>query len=309
MDHTEQLASNLEARPNHWHRRMGLTVVAATLITGAAMALTLAAAAGSGARHLFIPETVDAPISIDPQSFETPASNVPSRYAEGFTVNLFGRTNTGSNIAIGYSVISPDVASFTDMLGIPRIINPDGSIVLPVQYGEVDAESSLDSGRPGLQSGGESFAVYEPESIRAGSILRFGPFFQADSSGFELTARMTDLEAGMSVQIGGEPFLVSAETPEEGLQLLQLTFKPLQPEPTVVATHPASHVAVYADDALLKDMRGSTAFAKTEDLDVHANTSTVVVQGSYGPDSTVRIVVDSIGHVISGNWDFPMNQN
>ena len=74
-----------------------------------------------------------------------------------------------------------------------------------------------------------------------------------------------------------------------------------------MASHPASRVTVTVDGSSLQDLKGSTNFAKTEDLDVNANQSAVVVGGEIPEGANVSITIDSIGRVVKGAWDFPLD--
>ncbi|MGE5597672.1 MAG: hypothetical protein ACM3S1_16735 [Hyphomicrobiales bacterium] len=60
------------------------------------------------------------------------------------------------------------------------------------------------------------------------------------------------------------------------------------------------------DGVALKEVEGSTRFAKTEALDVNANDSSLIFAGDIRADSTVEISVDSTGRVLKGDWDLPL---
>lgn len=213
-----------------------------------------------------------------------------------------GRRYGGGERVIGYAVALPS-NRFTDMLGIPRFVNPDGSFVLPSEYGTVSAGEG--SSRPGLVDSAPSAAIFDSERIQPGAVLRFGPFFEALDQGAALDASAEALAVGHDAAIGGTGFRVTLSTLENGVH--ELRFEPLSTDPQIVASHPGSRVTVTVNGTALTDIKGSTNFAKTEELDVNANQSTVVVGGDIPAGATVSVSIDSIGRVTKGNWDFPLN--
>lgn len=222
-----------------------------------------------------------------------------ARSSEGFTVSILGDETKGDSRIISYSVALPS-DGFTDMLGIPRFVNPDGSFSLPLEYGIIDAQDA-DSTRPGLPDGAPSAAIFDARSVQPGAVLRFGPFFRALGDGAAIEGPAQKLRDGLAATIGGEPFIVTLSSLDTGLH--EIRFEP-QSKAGVVATHPTTRTTVSADGQSLIDVRGSTSFAKTEELDVNANTSTIVVSGEIPEDATVAVAIDSIGVVVKGQWDF-----
>lgn len=69
------------------------------------------------------------------------------RSSEGFTVSILGDEIKGESRIVSYSV-GLSSGGFTDMLGIPPFVNPDGSYSLPLEYGLVNAQYA-DTTSPG----------------------------------------------------------------------------------------------------------------------------------------------------------------
>jgi hypothetical protein len=234
----------------------------------------------------------------------TPSAGTPlaTRRSEGFEVSLLGDGIQGDQRVVSYAVGLPPTR-FADMLGIPRIVNPDGSFALPSEYGAVPADQA--AGRPGLADGATSVALFASDIVQPGAVLRFGPFFEALDQGTTITATVDELTRGLAVTIGGEPFKVFLSTVEAGVH--EVRFVPTSALSQIVASHPASRVTATVDGRPLRDLKGSTNFAKTEDLDVNANQSAVVVGGEIPEGANVSITIDSIGRVVKGAWDFPLD--
>jgi hypothetical protein len=290
--------------------RRKATILLLASIIGGVLGLSYAVTAGQFSPRILVPEPVDTTTGSALQATASESEGeavtpLATRTHDGFEVTLLDDATRGSVRILTYTVTLVAATGFADMVGIPRIINADGSIVLPREYGPVDPSQDLARGRPGIQSGTTAAAIYKPESISPGAVLRFGPFFRAEEVGFDLSASFAELAAGVELVVGGEPFLASVSSLEGGS--LEFRFQPLAPNPAIVATHPTTKAVISANGEILREIRGSTSFAKTEELDVHANTSTVVVQGPVAPEATIKIVVDSIGSVVRGQWDFPVD--
>lgn len=85
------------------------------------------------------------------------------------------------------------------------------------------------------------------------------------------------------------------------------TFTALDPNGTVVASHPGSRVSVAVNGTVLEEVKGSNTFTKTSSLTVGPGESTVVVAGEIPEEATVSISIDSIGQIVRGHWDLPLN--
>lgn len=166
-----------------------------------------------------------------------------------------------------YTVEMDAGGRLVEMLGIPRVVNPDGSFVLPSEYGAVGTVSGVGS-RPGLVSGTESAAVFDTGAIRPGAVLRFGPFFRALDERFALEATAADLAKGVAVSLRGESFAVTM-TPV-GADLYEVAVVSNDRKSAVIS-HPLSKVDVYVDGTPAVEAKGYTKFAKTEEFDVTAN--------------------------------------
>lgn len=225
------------------------------------------------------------------------------RSANGFSVELQpSATPATDSLVFYYRVSVQGEGGFGEMLGIPRVFNPDGSVALPMEYGAVGAAAEAAGSVRGLGQG-SSGAIFQQGAAQPGAILRFGPFFRSSAQGFALDIPVSGLRAGFPVTIDGERFLVTVAE-REGAFSLQFVNQETGGE--VVATHPGSQATVLADGRPLTQLRGSTNFAKTAGYDVNANRSAVEVQGSLDGVTEVTVVNDSTGRVYRGNWDFPL---
>jgi len=221
----------------------------------------------------------------------------------GFTVEFQEATNSAEALVVFYRAFSEEGA-WADMLGIPRIENPDGSIVLPSEYGSVGSDERSSGGIPGLPAGSQG-AVFQGRDVQPGAVVRFGPFFRSSAESISVTATGDDLTAGVALEIGGEAFTVTAIANEDGTTSIQ--FVNTTPDATVVATHPGSRVVITVGGKDVPDIHGSTNFAKTVGYDVNANRSTVDVAGSIPGYAEVTLTSSSIGRVHRGAWDFPLD--
>lgn len=276
------------------HRRVQAAAVVASLVLGAGGAAAWAQVHNAVTTPAPVQSGSDLSTGLAPAKAAPP---IASANANGVTVTLDADTSQNGSRVFEYNVNYQANALSPRMIGIPRIVNPDGSIVLPQQYGPVQAAKGASSLVPDA-------AFFDPQSIQSGATLRFGPFFRALDEGVSFTRAASELRSGFDLTIHGQPFLVSM-TDLDGAQH-QITFKALSGAvpASVVASHPWSTVTVTADGEALAEVHGSTNFAKTEDLDVNANTSAVVVTGAIADDAQVAVSVDSIGIVVKGDWDF-----
>jgi hypothetical protein len=233
------------------------------------------------------------------------APAIETKSSEGFTVD-FQRSESDSNgtLAVYYKVQSQGHGRFADMLGIPRVFNPDGSVVLPSEYGSVGSSDGVEGGIPGVPAGSLG-ALYDAASVQPGAFIRFGPFFRSSDEALSLTATGADLTAGREAVIGGERFVVTAVANGDGTTSIQ--FVNIEPGATVVATHPGSKVTVAIDGKAVPEIHGSTNFAKTVGYDVNANRSTIDIAGWIPEDAEVTVTSSSIGRVHRGAWDFPLD--
>jgi len=233
-----------------------------------------------------------------------PPASVPidSRTENGFTVELHRAASAPAGGFVVYYDVSVDGSGgFGDMLGIPRIVNPDGSFVLPREYGAAGSVGDDRGSVPGLPAATQA-AVFESAQVQPGAFFRAGPFFRSSEAPFTLTATGNALAAGVAAVIDGEQFTVTAVENDDGTTSINLVN--LEPGATVVASHPGSRVAVVVDGKELPEVHGSTSFAKTLGYEVNANRSTIDVAGRISAEATVTIASSSIGHVYRGAWDF-----
>lgn len=239
------------------------------------------------------------------RSLEAPAGKpVASRSFDGFTVEFQAVAPVDGRQVVYYRILAEGQGAFGEMLGIPRIINPDGSIVLPEEYGAVGAAGGDMGAIRGLPSG-FSGAIFDLSSIRPGAVVRFGPFFRSSEEKLELTASASQLAEGVETMVGNERFRVTATTRADGTTGIE--FVNLEPSATVMASHPGSTVTVEIDGRAVKVFHGSVNFAKTVGYDVNANRSQVDVKGEISGTSLVTIRSDSIGRVHRSAWDFPID--
>ncbi|MPZ50285.1 MAG: hypothetical protein GEU75_13475 [Dehalococcoidia bacterium] len=224
-----------------------------------------------------------------------------SRGDSGFMVDLIDDYDAGGSRVFVYSVSTSSDVRFTDMLGIPRVINPDNSIVLPSEYGPIHQESPVRQ----YQGKAVEAAIFKASAIQNGAVLRFGPFLQGLTEGIQLETTGDDAGAGLDLVIGGEPFVVVLSHLDNNLA--EIRFQPLLNDGGIVASHPGSKISATVDGRAMRELRGSTSFAKTEDLDVNANQSTFVLEGVVNGTSALSLEVDTIGRVVKGKWDFQLN--
>lgn len=238
-------------------------------------------------------------------SLQPPAgAPLASKTQGGFTVELHrAMPSATGDFVVFYRVGVEGDGAFGDMLGIPRIVNPDGSFVLPREYGAAGSVGNDLGGIPGLPAATQA-AVFESGQVQPGALFRAGPFFRSSDEPFTLTATAAELAAGVQATIDGQRFTVTAVENGDGTTSIQLVN--IEPGATVVASHPGSRVSVLVDGNELQEVHGSTSFAKTVGYEVNANRSTIDVAGRIPPGATVTIASSSIGHVYRGAWDFPL---
>ena len=229
-----------------------------------------------------------------------------SKTENGFTVELHRAMPSATGaLVVYYTVRVEGSGGFGDMLGIPRIVNPDGSFVLPREYGAAGSVGDDAGGIPGLPAATQT-AVFESGQVQPGAFFRAGPFFRSADDPFTLTATAAELSAGVQATIRGERFTVTAVENGDGTTSIQLV-NIESAGATVVASHPGSRVSVVVDGEELSEVHGSASFAKTVGYEVNANRSTMDVAAGIPPGSTVTISSSSIGHVYRGAWDFPLD--
>ncbi|MBE0611405.1 MAG: hypothetical protein IH609_18630 [Dehalococcoidia bacterium] len=277
-------------------------IVAVALVLGGAAGTALSLGIRGDLPTIWQTSSSDRTTTLESALIPDVAAPLATQASGGFEVSILSDSEGSGERVIGYAVSLPS-KGFTDMLGIPRFVNPDRSFVLPSEYGAVSAGEG--SSRPGLADSAPSAAIFDSERIQPGAVLRFGPFFEALDQGAALDASAAELAVGHDATIGGAPFRVTLSTLEDGVH--ELRFEPLSTDAQIVASHPGSRVTVTVNGTALADIKGSTNFAKTEELDVNANQSTVVVSGDIPAGATVSVSIDSIGRVTKGNWDFPLN--
>jgi len=236
-----------------------------------------------------------------------PQENGPAKFSadfEGFRVDYQRAVPANpEDLVVYYKVAVANPHGFGDMLGIPRIINPDGQIILPREYGGVGAVEGYQGGIRGLPAGSLG-AIFERAKVLPGAAIRFGPFFRSSDGGFGVTANGAELAAGLQLNIEGEPFTISSIENKDGSTTVE--FVNTAAKASVVASHPGSRVSVTVDGKEAETVRGSTNFAKTVGYDVNANRSAVTIPGRLSPTSVVTITNDSSGRVYRGQWDFPL---
>jgi hypothetical protein len=254
---------------------------------------------------------VVAPLSAAPSAASQLAALAPNdapaaavRSNEGFSVQLQGVNKSDGKFVAYYRLETSTAAGFAEMLGIPRIVNPDGSFVLPSEYGTVGAASDTQGGIPGLPAG-SSGGIFDSAGVQPNAVLRFGPFFRALPDGLTVKISGSELLAGRNEVFSGERFTISASNNKDGT--ITVSFVDIEQSASVVVSHPRSRVSVLVDGVAQEEIHGSTNFAKTDAFDVNANTSTVVVKGQISPTNNVVITSTSIGRVFRGSWDFPLD--
>ena len=288
-----------------WRVRSAALVAFAVVLSLIAAAFTIGAFTGNTA-----PTRVLGPAGavVDSQlpGLQPPASPaLASKTQDGFTVEIHqAMPSATGDFVIFYRVRVEGDGAFGDMLGIPRIVNPDGSLVLPREYGAAGSVGDGLGGIPGLPAASQA-AVFESAQVQPGALFRAGPFFRSSEVPFALTTTGEALAAGFQTQIGGLPFCVTAVEPGGGPTARERVNT--GPGATVVATHPGSRVSVLVDGKELPEVHGSTSFAKTVGYEVNANHSTIDVAGLIPPRATVSIDSSSIGHIHRGAWDFPLD--
>ena len=281
-------------------KRIGWGIPVAVALLGATMSVS--AAQGS------LPWIGNSPAAPGPSKLASLSAEtrptIRSLESNGFRVDLqAGAESDSGELVVYYKVQVADARGFGDMLGIPRVMNRDGSIVLPSEYGTVGAVSGFEGGIKGLPSGA-SGAIFDRAKVGDGAVIRFGPFFRSADTGVTVTASGQALADGVNAAIGGEPFTVSAITNKDGTVAIE--FVNTAANATVVASHPGSTVTVTVDGKAVDVVRGSTNFAKTAGYDVNANRSAVVVASAIPAGAEVTIEISSTGAVYRGNWDFPI---
>ncbi|MBE0608179.1 MAG: hypothetical protein IH609_02265 [Dehalococcoidia bacterium] len=278
-------------------------------VVSAAIAILIGTVAGALARDT-APTRVLGPAGAVVDSklpgLQPPAgAPLASKTQDGFTVELHrAMPSATGDLVVFYRVRVEGDGAFGDMLGIPRVINPDGSFALPREYGAAGSVGDDLGGTPGLPAATQA-AIFESAQVQPGALFRSGPFFRSSNAPFTLTATGEALAAGVQTTIGGEPFSVTAIENGDGTTSIQLVNT--RPGATIVATHPGSRVSVVVDGKELPEVHGSTSFAKTVGYEVNANRSTIDVAGRIPAGATVEIVSSSIGHVLRGAWDFPLD--
>lgn len=301
-------STHAASRPQHggdWRVRSAALVAFAVVLSLIAAALAIGALARDNA-----PTRVLGPAAavVDSQllGLQPPAgAPLASKTQGGFTVELHrAMPSATGDFVVFYRVGVEGDGAFGDMLGIPRIVNPDGSFVLPREYGAAGNVGDDLGGIPGLPASTQA-AVFESAQVQPGALFRAGPFFRSSNEPFALTANAAELAAGVQTTIDGERFTVTAVENGDGTTSIQLVN--VEPGATVVASHPGSRVSVVVDGKELLEMHGLTSFAKTVGYEVNANRSTIDVADRIPPEATVTIASSSIGHVHRGAWDFPLD--
>lgn len=291
----------------HFRRVALWTLLSAVAGAGVGMAL----ATHVGGNQLILPPPVSDEASL-PTPVASPGDGV-TRSAGGFGVTLYGIETGASEAIVTYRVSLESQDGFTDMLGVPRIVNPDGSVVIPSVYGEAE---QVDPEADGLQNGAQSAAVFQTGEVQPGALVRFGPFFEGLAEGASFSATGAELRSGFEVVIHGETFLVTLEDvgevpPVEGFGTIDgyittLKFANIEEPGSLMFRHPRSTVTVTVGGEVLEEVKGSSGFTKTEGMDVNAGTASTTFVGIIADDAVVDVRVDSIGRVVKGEWDFPL---
>ncbi|HEX6030304.1 MAG TPA: hypothetical protein VFY90_02660 [Tepidiformaceae bacterium] len=239
------------------------------------------------------------------RSLEAPGgAPISSKSFDDFTVQFQAVSPIDGRQVVYYRVVADGQGAFAEMLGIPRIINPDGSFVLPEEYGAVGATDGGVGGIPGLPPG-YSGAIFDLAKLRPGAVVRFGPFFRSSAESLVFAATGSELADGSVATVGSERFQIRAFAHGDGTTGIELVN--LEESPTVMASHPRSRVTVKVDDQAVEVFHGSVNFAKTVGYDVQANRSQIDIKGEIAPTSRVTISIDSIGRVHRGAWDFTLD--
>lgn len=229
---------------------------------------------------------------------------IASQSVAGITVAFQGATSLDdSRTVVYYKAHTQDSDLFVDMLGIPRIENRDGTVVLPQAYGENGKRADGSDGVPGLPAGSSS-AIYETAQIQPGAVIRFGPFFRSTTEGFSFATSGAALLEGQSATIAGQRFNIVADA---STGVTSIKFVNVDAAPSVMATHPGSIVTVTFNGRSADVVHGSANFAKDATLDVNANQSSIVVTGELSADTAVVITSNSTGSVVHGDWVFPLD--
>lgn len=285
-------------------------LVSFRLLLAAALVLLASGTGAAVAWALHTPSNVltGSPIANggSPLSDIAPNDSAPlaSQSVAGITVDFQGAASLGaSNTVVYYKAHVQGSALFVDMLGVPRIENRDGSVVLPRAYGENGKRSDGSDGVPGLPAGSSS-AIYETAQIQPGAVIRFGPFFRSATEGFSVATSGAALLEGQSATIGGQRFNIVAEA---SAGMINIKFLNVDTAPSVMATHPGSIVTVTFDGRPANVVHGSANFAKDATLEVNANQSSVVVNEALSSDTAVVITSNSTGSVVHGDWAFTLD--
>jgi hypothetical protein len=227
-----------------------------------------------------------------------------SQSVAGITVDFQGAARLdASRTVVYYKAHVQDSALFVDMLGVPRIENRDGSVVLPEAYGENGTRSDGSDGVPGLPAESSS-AIYETAQIQPGAVVRFGPFFRSSTEGFSVTTSGAALLKGEPATIGGQHFNIVAEASGG---MTNIKFLNVDAAPSIMATHPGSVVTVTFGGRPANVVHGSSNFAKDATFEVNANQSSIVVSDDLSSDAAVVISSNSTGSVVHGDWAFALD--
>ena len=281
----------------HWRWLIG------ALFLGALAVLTVEAVLGVSLGGILLPEPrLDANGSLLATLTDKPGPPVAQIADEGCEVEYYGSEYKGNDFIAWYAVRAPGRDRFQEPLLGPVLVNPDGSVVVPREYGPT---GYVRSSRPGLVDGAQYAAVFDASTVTSSARLQFGPFFQALPLDANVTAQASNLRKGVEAVVKGERFKVTLTDLGKGLNLV--TFTALDPNGTVVASHPGSRVSVAVNGTLLEEVKGSNTFTKTSSLTVGPGESTVVVAGEIPEEATVSISIDSIGQIVRGHWDLPLN--
>ena len=255
------------------------TGVVVLLIAGVGVGGVLAGLATSGASEtrpptIFLPE----PLANDAGSQFgnlTASEHVLSvREDSGFRAELLSAQNLDGRLTIQYRVARDAAYSgWGEMLGIPRIVNPDGSVVLPSQYGQIGPQ--LGRSAAGLAEERTSAAAFDSDRVSAGAEFRIGPFFVARSEGFGLAATGAELAEGFPFSIAREQFVARMNPTSDGNT--EIHFTNVELKGTNEASHPATRFTITVAGKAVSDLGGSKQFR--EDSGNGCGTQYVVADG------------------------------